>query len=215
MQYPWSAGKSIKKKKRVRMSLMFFQQDKVIMKLERLIAVFLLLSPWVTACAALSTASPPTPVVKFPFDVSKRDSTVYQEFRIREYRSYYFALRFDYFGLADEHRVLEQLVGDGSRKYPGIDIPIRIKIFKLDNENLPPALIYDNTISTKHYYVHGFERKQTDGNYCREIIAIDLKPGIYKVEVNTIEDRPEFSGTPSYLRIGWHPDIKFLPNSIK
>ncbi|MGD0022638.1 MAG: DUF5625 family protein [Smithellaceae bacterium] len=192
-------------------------QNKIIMKLKRLVAVCLMLFPCMTACAAFWSTSPPTPVVKFPFDVSKRDSTVNQEFRIREYRSYYFALWFDYFGEADEYRVFA-LVGDGSgsRENPGIDIPIHIKIYKLDTGNLPLPLIYEKTIATKHCYAHGFDSsKKREGNYRREIIAINLKPGMYRVEVNTIEDRPEFSGTPSYLQIEGHPDVKFFPNSIK
>ena len=167
---------------------------------------------WMIACAAIPSTSPPTPVVKFPFDVSKRDSKVNQEFRIVEYRSYYFAIRFDYFGPADEKRVFA-LVGNGSRRYPGVTIPIHVKIHKLDTGNLPPELIYENTISTKDRYAHGFERKQTDGNYLRQIIVIDLKTGIYRVEANTIEDRPEFSGTPSYLQIEGHSELRFIPNS--
>ena len=185
------------------------------MKLSKILVVaFLTFIPCIAACAAFWSTSPPTPVVKWPFDVSKRDSKVNQEFRIREYRSYYFALRFDYFGPAEDDRVLA-LVGHGPGKYPGIDIPIHVKIHKLDTGDLPPELIYEDTIITKHHYAHGYEWKQTDGEYLREIIAIDLKPGIYRVEANTIEDRPEFSGTPSYLQIEGHPNVKFFPDSIK
>ncbi|MCX5848626.1 MAG: DUF5625 family protein [Deltaproteobacteria bacterium] len=186
--------------------------------LKVLIAAFLIFFICMTVCEAFSwfsltstSISPPTPVVKWPFDVSKRDSKVSQEFRIREYRSYYFALRFNYFGEVDLYRVLA-LVGDGSSKYPGIAIPIHIKIYKLNTEIISPELIYENTIVTKKRYAHGFERKQTDGNYTREIIAINLKSGIYRVEANTIKDSPEFSGTPTYLQIEGHSQIRFLPN---
>jgi hypothetical protein len=182
--------------------------------LKILIATLLMLFLCMTSYAAFWSTSPPTPVVKWPFDVSKRDSKVSQEFRIREYRSYYFALRFNYFGEVDLYRVLA-LVGNGSSKYPGIAIPIHIKIYKLNTETIPPELIYENTILTEKRYSHDFEHDQTNGNYLREIIAINLKPGIYRVEANTIEDRPEFSGTPSYLQIEWHSQIKFLPHSIK
>lgn len=176
--------------------------------LKGLITVFLLLIT-MTAGAAFWQTSPPKPRVIFPFDVSRRDSTVNQEFRIDEYRSYYFSLRFNYFGHPEECRLLE-LVGDES--YPGIDIPIHLKIYKLTNEKKTAELISENTIVTAKHYAHGFERKQTDGNYRREIIAINLKPGLYRVEANTIEDRPEFSGTPSYLQIEGHSQIRFLPN---
>jgi hypothetical protein len=188
------------------------------MKLKRLILALLICFPWVTACSASSqTSSPPTPVVKWPLDVSKQDSKVNQQFRIIEYRSYYFALRFDYDTkvshdriVADGQRVLALIDVDMSTmKHKGINIPIHIKISKLDTGSLPPELIYENTILTKGMYVAAF------GNYRREIIEIDLKPGIYRVEANTIENRPEFSGTPSYLQIEGHSNIKFLPGSIK
>jgi hypothetical protein len=179
--------------------------------LKRLIAVTLLFFPLVTACSASSpTSSLPTPVVKFPFDVSKRNSTVNQEFQIRDYRSYYFAIRFDYVGQTDHDRVNALVdVNISLHKRTGIDIPIHIKISKLGAGSLPPELLYEDTILTKEKYASAF------GYFLREIIAIDLKPGIYRVEANTLEDRPEFSGTPSYLQIEPHSQIKFLPGSIK
>ena len=181
-------------------------KNKIIMKLKRLILAFLILFPWMTACAAFLSTSPPTPVVKFPFDVSKRDSTVNQEFRIPEYRTYYFALRFDYFCHDDLRRVL---------LFDAITIPIHLKIIKLDTGNSPPELKYEDTITTNGTYAHAYEWKQTNENYLRKIIAIDLKPGIYRVEANTIEDRPKFSETPSYLQIEGYPNTKFFPDSIK
>ncbi len=170
----------------------------------------------ITACAGLQTASPPKPVVKWLFDVSKRGSSVNQEFRIVEFRSYYFALRFDYIGPQDALRV-RKLVGDGSEKYPGIDIPIRIKIYRANTENKASELIYENTIMTKHKYVSGgdWPWHKGHGNHNRKIITIDLKPGIYRVEADTIEDRPEFTGTPSYLQIEWRSNVKYLPDNIK
>ena len=186
------------------------------MKLEKLIVAFILLFPCMTACAASTSTSPPTPVVKWPLDVSKKNSTVNQEFRIRDYRSYYFALRFDYSGLADLDRVLALVDHDiSSMRRTGINIPIHLKISKLDSGSLPPELIYEDTILTKGKYAAAAEWKKGDGEFLREIIAIDLKPGIYRVEANTIEDRPEFTGTPSYLQIEPHSKIKFLPKSIR
>lgn len=175
-----------------------------------LTAAFLMLFPWIPK--ASFAESPPVPVVKFPFDVSKRNSTVNQEFRIRDERSYVFGIRFDYFGPADERRVFA-LVGDGSSKDPGIDIPIHIKILKLETRNLPEELIYENTILTQKCYAHGFERNETDGNFDREIITIDLKPGIYRVEAKTIKDSPDFSSTSTYLHIEYYAKLRFVPNN--
>ena len=175
------------------------------------LAILIMFIFCIIACAGLQTTSPPTPVVKWSFDVSKRDSTVNQEFRIVEYRSYYLALRFDclikgrHDNIVDDgDRLLVLLDHDTSGRLTGINIPIHLKISKLDTASSPPQLIYEGTILTKRKYASAYEY------YLREIIAINLKPGIYGVEANTIEDRPEFSGTPSYLQIEWHSKIKFL-----
>jgi hypothetical protein len=71
----------------------------------------------------------------------------------------------------------------------------------LDTGNLPSKLIYENTITTKHCYAGCPQKKKGDGCYSREIKNIYLESGIYRVEANTIEDKPEFSGTQSYLKI--------------
>jgi hypothetical protein len=171
---------------------------------KRLMAAFMMITWMTTACAVLpTTTSPPTPVVKFPFDVSKRDSTVNQEFRIRDYRSYYFALQFNYIGYDDARRVFK-LVGDGSPTDPGIHVPIHVKIYKLDTGNSKAELTSENTVSTINYFVQGFEHNPENGFYDREIVVVNLKPGIYRVEANTIKETPEFSGTPTYLEITWY-----------
>jgi hypothetical protein len=189
--------------------------------LKVLIAAFLIVFICITVCEAFlwfsSSSSLPTPVVKWPLDVSKKNSMVNQQFKIIEYRSYYFALRFGYITkgsqdriIADGLRVLALIDHDiSTMKRTGINIPIHLKISKLDNVSLPPQLIYEDTILTHGKYATTF------GYHLREIIAIDLKPGIYRVEANTIEDRLEFLGTPTYLQIEPHSQIKFLPGSIK
>jgi hypothetical protein len=175
--------------------------------LKVLIAAFLIIFIGITVCEAFSwfsstsaSTSLPTVPVKFPFDVSKRDSKVSQEFRIGKVRYCCFGIQFNFFGQEDLFRVLA-LVGDGSREYPGINIPIHLKIIKLNTGNLPSKLIYENTITTKHSYAGCPQKKKGDGCYSREIKNIYLESGIYRVEASTIEDKPEFSGTQSYLKI--------------
>ncbi|MCX5864587.1 MAG: DUF5625 family protein [Deltaproteobacteria bacterium] len=180
------------------------------MKLKMVIMAFFMLLFWNPK--TIFAQSPPVPAVHFPFDVSRSDTTLNQEFQIRDARSYVFAIKFNYFGHADLYRVLA-LVGDGSAQYLGLRIPIHLKILKLDAGSLPPELIYEDTMSTKEHYAHGFERDQKNGSYDREIVTIDLQPGIYRVVANTIKDSQEFSGTPSQLLIEFHPNIKFLPKS--
>ena len=176
-------------------------------KLNQLILAFLLLFP----CISRAESSPPVPPVTFPFDLSKQDSTVNQEFRIREYRSYYIALRFDHSG-GDDAKHLLPLVGEGGRSpdgsyvYPGIIIPIRLKVIRLE-AGKDPETIDDETVETKSFY------SAVTGALFREIIAINLKPGVYRLEASTVKDSLEFAGRSFGLVIEPDTQMKFLPDS--
>lgn len=184
-------------------------RHEIIAKIRRLVMVFLMLFPCIPK--AVLAKSPPVPPVTFPFDVSRQGSTVDQEFRIKEYRSWYFALQFDHFGGADSYRVLA-LVGrggrgsDGSYAEPGVIVPIHMKITKLE-AGKDPETVYEGTSRTAALYAG------VRGALLRDIIIIDLKPGIYRVEARTVQDSPEFSGTPSHLKIEYEPNLKFIPNT--
>jgi hypothetical protein len=194
--------------------------------LKILIVALLMFILLITACAAFWATSPSLPFVKL-FDVSRKDSTVSQEIKIREYRSYIFALQFDYFDKDDGKRI-KALVGDGSRipdkrypfdpfnwdyAHPGITIPIHIKIIRIETGKNPET-VYDDIAETKSQYAGSYSASKKTGHVCREIVIIDLKPGIYRIETNTIKDSPEFMGTQSYLRIETHWDLNFLPGAV-
>jgi len=175
-----------------------------------LTAALMMLITWIPKTAF---AEPPVPTVNFSFDVSKQGSAVNQEIKIREYRSYYFAIQFDSFSDPDYYRVMA-LLGDGGRRpngtpsNPGFLIPIHLKITK---QGKASESIYDNTVETEGIYSIGHDKK-TVGKFKRVIIIIDLKPGIYQVEANTIRDSSNFAGTPSQLLIEPHSQLKFIPN---
>ena len=163
-----------------------------------------------------STTSPPFPVVSFPFDVSKRGSVVNELFRIRDYRSYYMAIRFDYVVTNEEDvRKGIALVGDGSiqisgvPKPEGIVIPVKIRLSRVAGDTGAVELIYEKIIDTENRYSGS---KKSD---FREIFAVDLKPGLYRVEAETLQEHPEFSYMTTYLHIEPHSKIKFLPRAIK
>jgi hypothetical protein len=42
--------------------------------------------------------------------------------------------------------------------------------------------------------------------FLREIIAVTLDPGKYRLEGTTTTDEPAFAATPSYLTIDFHPN---------
>ena len=171
--------------------------------LKKFIFVPLLFIPCIAACAALWTTSPPKPYTHWPFDLTKRNSTINQEFRIVEYRSYIFAITISClnqaaFNQADCDHVFS--ITNGAEM---IAIPIHIKITKYATGDAPPVLVYESTITTNG------AQSGTGRSWNREIVVIDLKPGIYRVEATTIEDRPEFANTKMFLLITDHPTVKF------
>jgi len=159
-----------------------------------------------TGCALSSKF--PTPVTKFPFDVSRKDSVVNELFQISKPRYYIFSLQYNYSGREQQDHIRE-LIGGGGRypdgRYgePGVIIPIHIIISKIDLEKNTSIILVDQIIDTQGKYVHGFEKKDGDGFYEREIIITDLEPGVYRVEANTIKDLKELSGTTVFLKITW------------
>jgi len=186
------------------------------MKLKNILVIFMVLLSSMTSCSVFSSTSPPLPIIK-PFDINRKDSVVSQEIKIREYRSYILALKFAFSGSADQDRVLA-LTGDGSYHpdgsyaNPGIIVPIRIKIIKLDNGK-ELETVYDGITKTQAMCTIEW-KNSTKGYFSREIITIDLKPGMYRIDANTIEDTPEFKGTPSYFMVHTHWQLKFLPGAV-
>lgn len=182
-----------------------------------LIAILLVLIPSVTAYAAFWPLNMRTQIVKWTFDVSKKETKASHLFKIRWEQPYTFALQFDYTNENERDRLRAIVEGLDS-----VAVPVHIKISrqiegatinppevknkkkgkgkkrKIAEKDVPLELIYEETIITAGAYAWG----QTSGYCLRKITEINLKPGIYRVEVNTIEDRPEFAGKPSFLRIG-------------
>ncbi|GAB6124896.1 DUF5625 family protein [Humidesulfovibrio idahonensis] len=177
----------------------------------------LLLSLLVSVPKALFAETLPAPVVKFPFDLSKQSNVIKEDFQILETRSYIFAVMFAYSGEGELDYILG-ILGNatqpttGKSSKPGIQFPLRLEIFKLVPGRTPES-VYNTQVVTKGYYAHGFAKKHGDGSFSREIATIDLSPGVYHVEVATIEDRPILAGLPTYLVIDYHSQLRFLPHS--
>jgi hypothetical protein len=181
-----------------------------IIKPRRRIAALLTLLPWLPRSAFAGL--PPVPPCSFSFDVTKRGNSVDEEFRVLEYRNYYFALKFEYSGQEDLWRVLK-LVGDGSTypdgRYaePGVAVSVKLRVYR-NSSDASPELIFEKSVKSEGAYVHGFSNKKFHGNYRRMIVPVGLRPGLYRVHVTTIEDAPEFEGTSTYLNIEFHPNVR-------
>ena len=171
-------------------------KQKVVLALRRLGITLLALLPWVLNHTLGGPLQIPPPR-SFPFDVSRGDSTLELEIRIREHRSYYFALQFDYSGEDDPRRVLK-LVGKSNES--GVTIPIHLKVVQVQPGS-DSRIVFEETVVTASMYAHGFSEKRFDGNYRRMIASMSLRPGHYRMEARTIQETPEFSSVPSHLNI--------------
>lgn len=170
-----------------------------------LFAVLILLPfPWFSACA--KDAQPPKPPLTLPFAVQKAGSKVETDLRIVEYRPYYFSLRFNFKegDRADRARVKE-LVGD-NEEYGGdhgVPTPLKLKISVI--EPAGEREIVDKEVSDLRLWSWGGD------NFDKHIDYIKLKPGIYRVSIESLHDAPELVGTPTVLVIYYNPNSTTLP----
>jgi hypothetical protein len=148
--------------------------------------------------------------VSVPFDVSHADRSIVTDVKIADHRSYDLYLAVYYKDDVDLHRVM-QLTGDGSKskdglRYgrPGVVIPIHVKVV-----NNSGAVIYDHIQDAQGIDAHIFG-KNHDGYFLRGIGGVALRPGVYRIEVNTIEDTPEYANEHCSFFMGWKPNASAL-----
>jgi len=150
----------------------------------------------------------------YDFDIGHKDIVLDQTFTVRDFRSYVLSLRFRYEDHADLHRVLA-LVGYGSSTtHSGNVVPLNIQLFRVTDGIADTKPMIDRLIDTKSSYVHAFIPPDfKSGAFGRKIVTVDLPPGNYRIRASTIQDSPEFSGTPCQLVVEAYANLRFVPNS--
>lgn len=174
---------------------------------------FTLLTPWMSALQAAGW--PKGTLVAYDFDVSRKDVVLDRTFMVRDFRSYVLSLRFQYDGDADLYRLLALTGLGSSAAYSGYTIPVNIQLFQLADGTLDIGKpIVDRFIETKSSFMHAFSPPDyKDGAFDREIITINLQPGVYRIRASTAQDSPEFSGTPCQLAVEAYANPRFVPNA--
>lgn len=168
----------------------------------RLLPVFMLaFLPWLTACA--KDVAPPQPPINLPFEVQKAGSRVETKLQIVEERGYWFSLLFRYKkgdGL-DGARV-GKLAGrydkdkSGRLIEPGVPIVLRLKIYVINSSG--DRLVLEQDVSELRMTAMGGD------HYTKGIIPpLILKPGSYRISVESLKDVPELIGTPVEFQIGY------------
>lgn len=145
----------------------------------------------------------PTPRVTFPFDASREGSVVDKSIRILDNRVYHFDLLFEFGDQADKERVFK-LVGDGSRYpdgrwgKPGVAIPIHLTISSIGGDAAGVTVV-DKTFHTESKYATGARE------FVRTVANLRLAPGLYRVQVRTTQETPDFKGTRTSFEVGFDP----------
>lgn len=155
--------------------------------------IMLAFLPWLTGCVNGPSS--------LPFEVQKAGNKVEIEFRAAEHRGYFFNLLLMYKEGDQEDRArVRKLAGsyekdkNGKLIEPGIPIVLRFKINVIDDSGERPML-------EQEIPVLGLTSWGGD-SFSKQITTVILKPGRYRISVESLKDAPELVGTPVIFSIG-------------
>lgn len=176
----------------------------VIKTVRRLFIVMLAFIPWLTACA--NDAGPPKPPLSLPFEVQKAGSKVETELEVIEHREYIFSLRFGFKKNDEVDRArVKKLVGENAqfKGGTGVPTPLIFKISVIDATGERPMLQQE---------IPELRLRSWGGDsFDKHIAYVILKPGHYRISVESLKDAPELVGTPIAFSIGFYAKATVQP----
>jgi hypothetical protein len=177
-----------------------FDKNRKIGLASALIALFFMLCNLV-ACD--STKQIPKPPLVLPFVVQLAGNKVETELQVHEHRSYIFYLQLGFVEKDPEDRErVKKLAGDYERNKegkllkPGVAVPLRLKISVIDS--FPEKTLLEREILEEEMWAYGAD------NFKKQIAIVPLKPGHYRVSLESLKDAPELVGTPIAFGIGFY-----------
>lgn len=180
-------------------------------KKNRIIKTFLFGIAWLLLLgtySAFGDAPRELPATISPFFVSRANENIRADIKVSEHRSYQFHLYVLYKGSEEQAKVLELVGGWGGGKgkfgSSGLLIPIHLVVSDGSGK-----VIDDATHYTQGSNIHGFSGRK-DGYYARYIHSVDLRPGMYHIEIDTIQATPEFNDVSCAIHIGWRPNTGII-----
>lgn len=157
-----------------------------------LLTIILTICPWLSAHANHSLL--PKPPIAMPFAVEHAGNKVETEVRIVKEQSYSLVLYFMHRKNDREERArIRKLTGsakknkEGRAVEPGIPIPLTIKISVIESQE--EHLIVDTELSELTLESWGAD------SLTKVITKLILKPGRYRVSIESLKDIPELKGT--------------------
>lgn len=184
------------------------------MKYRRRFLMLLAVIPFLSACRASDDL--PKPPLSLPFEIQKAGNKVEIKLRVVEDRHYLFRILLMYKegDQMDRSRV-RQLAGaydmdkTGKLIEPGVLIKLRFKIYSIEAEK--ERALFERTIMQPED-IRTISHGATSFN--KQFAVVDLKPGHYKVSVESLRDVPELIGTPVVFQIGRDPKTGSLPGYL-
>ncbi|HSM98509.1 MAG TPA: DUF5625 family protein [Gallionella sp.] len=164
----------------------------------------LTLFPWLTACA--DDARPPKPPLFVLFEAQKAGSMFTTKLKVVEHRRYMFTLMLGAKKgeTIEEARRINELAGsdarykDGTPVSYGIPIPLKLKVSVIEPSG--ERIIYDKD-------VHEMEKiGATMFGFEKLIDYIELKPGLYRIDIQSLNDIPELAESPITFGIFGRPN---------
>jgi hypothetical protein len=160
--------------------------------------------PWLPACA--DDARTPKPPFFVPFEAQKAGNTFTTELRVVEHRNYIFSLALGTKegGSMEDTIRIHKLAGEfgrdknGKLVWPGISIPLKLKVSIVESSG--ERIIYDKEI-------HETEMIGTsERGFAKLIDYIELKPGLYRIDIQSLKDIPELTESPITFGIYGRPN---------
>lgn len=170
-------------------------------RLSALVVAAICLPRWAVGMG--SAPQPPKPPLTIPIAVHRKGEVIDTTMRIVEHRDYEFGFRFRFKknDIQDENRVLG-LIHAYPRDITGPminrnQIPLSLKIWQITEGTERP--VFDR-------HLDGFPgpRGGTGSDFhIRNLTEVELRPGLYRMRVETLKDLPELATVDTEFRVGW------------
>lgn len=173
------------------------------MSRRRSLLAWVSLIPWLPAFGADKSLRPP---LQLPFHPERKGERVAIEVRVVEDRKYWLDLQLGYReGDIQDWRRVQAIAGryekdkDGRLIEPGVNVPLHLIITGVETQG--ERLIVDEKVLEQRMYGSG-PRQIT-----KRIMGVRLRPGRYRVIVETLEEVPVLEFVSVNLSIGFDPTV--------
>lgn len=160
------------------------------------------------SCTVLLTACAEKLWIIKPFDVSKSNQVAMANFFIKESGTYQLSILFVWKDSRAEREEQVKIIGTGGvpiqtvesdpeviKRIQGIPIPLHVRLIK-DGESLLDEGMETSGANYYQSFNYGGRSKSVAGRVIRNIT---LEPGNYFLEVRTVKEVKEFSGTETFF----------------